>query len=82
MGPQPWGLRKLEIGGDGAAIGIASMGPQPWGLRKPAPSRLPTIRKMRFNGAAALGAAETALAFHLAEISGCTVCRESLFFGA
>src|SRR5919106_840841 len=35
------------------------MGPQPWELRKPMPSSSNTVSSGSFNGAAALGAAET-----------------------
>ncbi len=61
----------------------ASMGPQPWELRKHAPrSKAHTSNILGFNGAAALGAAETALALHAVKTVGCEDLCESPSPGA
>jgi hypothetical protein len=60
MGPQPWELRKHHAAGCQVAHHCdASMGPQPWELRKPSLARFARRSTSGFNGAAALGAAET-----------------------
>jgi len=59
MGPQPWELRKREKSRRIGASWCASMGPQPWELRKLGTQSSVDTAGARFNGAAALGAAET-----------------------
>src|SRR5437016_6074487 len=59
MGPQPWELRKLSHLRSCYFPCEASMGPQPWELRKLRTNRTLKAHQQRFNGAAALGAAET-----------------------
>jgi len=59
MGPQPWELRKLGRDVDERTISLTSMGPQPWELRKLVGTQAYEQRRQDFNGAAALGAAET-----------------------
>jgi hypothetical protein len=83
MGPQPWELRKPEVtSGKPVSPTIASMGPQPWELRKPPPATHPPPgRRGRFNGAAALGAAETALTSHAVKTVSCELLCESPSFG-
>ena len=64
MGPQPWELRKPAGRARRRPGAQASMGPQPWELRKRALARIALDYEYRFNGAAALGAAETGAQRH------------------
>src|SRR6266536_118039 len=59
MGPQPWELRKPGESMPLQKRSDTSMGPQPWELRKRRLTQHARRRLYHFNGAAALGAAET-----------------------